>query len=76
MKGVLNPAGQPLGKVVNKLFKRFLREIFGVWEFTYPINPTSGDPLPTSRHQVASWVVQAWDRIPEELCTKAWTDCV
>ena len=20
------------------------------------------------------WVVQAWDRIPEELCAKAWTD--
>ena len=27
------------------------------------------------RHQVASWVVQAWDRITEDLWVKAWTSC-
>ena len=24
---------------------------------------------------VANWVVQAWEKVPEELCRKSWTHC-
>eukprot|EP00956_Cyclotella_meneghiniana_P025148 scaffold51757_cov42-Cyclotella_meneghiniana.AAC.21 len=24
---------------------------------------------------MASWVIQAWDQVPEEHCAKAWTAC-
>ena len=75
MKGGLTPSGQPLDKVVNKVSKSFLYEVYDVWSLTDPINPTRGAPLPHTRQKVMSWVVQAWDRINEEICTKAWTDC-
>ena len=76
MKVFLTPSGQSICKVVNKLFKIFLYEVYDVWAITSPINPTSGAPLTPTRYQVASWVVQAWNWITEELCAKAWTSCV
>ena len=75
MKCGLTPVGQPLDNFVNKLFNIFLCDFYDVWALTYPINPTTGSPLPTTRQQVASWFVQAWDRIPEELCEKYWASC-
>ena len=75
MPGGLTPVAQPLDKVVNKVFKSFLRDIYDHWSLTAPINPTTGAPLPPSRQQMASWVVQAWDKVPKELCAKAWTAC-
>ena len=75
MKGGLTPAAQPLDKVVNKVFKSFLRDIYDHWSLTAPVHPTSGAPLPPSRQQMASWVILAWDKVPEELCAKAWTAC-
>ena len=71
LKGGLNPIEQLLDKVVNKVFNRFIHEFYDVWALIDPINPTSGAPLPSTCQKVASWVVQAWDRITEELCAKS-----
>ena len=75
MKGGITPVGQPLDMVVNKVFNIFLHEVYGVWALTAPINPTTGATLPPTCQKVESLVVQAWDRIAEDLCAKAWTDC-
>ena len=75
MKGGLTPVAQPLDKVVNKVFKGYLRDIYDQWSLTAPVNATTGAPMPPSRQQMASWVVEAWEKIPEELCAKAWTAC-
>ena len=75
MKGGITPVRQPLYKVVNKVFKIFIREIYDVWALNTPINPTKGAPLPPTCQQVASWVVQAWDKINEELCIQYCTAC-
>ena len=75
MKGGLTPVAQPLDKVVNKVFKGYLRDYYDQWSLTAPINKNTGAPLPPSRQQMTNWVVQAWDKVPEELCAKAWTAC-
>ena len=75
MKGGLTPVGQPLDKVVNKVFKAFLRQLYDKYMLTAPVNPATGSPLPPTRQQTSTWVVEAWDLIPEELCAKAWTAC-
>lgn len=75
MKGGLTPVAQPLDRVVNKVFKGYLRDIYDHYALSAPVNPTSGAPVPPTRQQMASWVVQAWDQIPEELCAKAWLAC-
>ena len=75
MKGGLTPVGQPLDKVVNKVFKGYLRDIYDHWSLTAPINMETEAPVPPTRQQMASWVVEAWEKIPEELCAKAWVAC-
>ncbi len=75
MPGGLTPVAQPLDKVINKVFKGYLRDIYDQWSLTAPVNPKTGAPLPPSRQQMASWVVEAWEKIPNELCAKAWTAC-
>ena len=75
MKGGLAPSGKPLNKVVNNVFKSFHCEVYDVWALTSPINPTTVAPLPHTCQKVASWFVQAWDRITEEICTNAWNSC-
>ena len=73
--GGLTPVAQPLDKVVNKVFKGYLRDIYDHWSLTAPVNPETGAPLPPSRQQMASWVVEAWDKISIELCANAWVAC-
>ena len=38
-----------------------------------PGNPVTGHPFAPSRQLCATWVVAAWERVPEELVRKAWT---
>ena len=73
--GGLTPVNQPLDKTVNRVFKGHLRDCYDQWSLTAPINPQTGAPFPPTRQQCAQWVVTAWDKIPEELCQKAWVHC-
>ena len=75
IKGVLTPVAQPLDKLVNKVFKGYLRELYDIYALTAPVNQKTGSPYAPSRQLITSWIVQAWDRVPEELCAKAWTAC-
>ena len=75
MKGGITPVGQPLDKVVNRVFKGFLKDLYDLWLLTAPVNEKTGAPVPPSRQQCANWVVEAWDKVSEELCAKAWTAC-
>ena len=34
-----------------------------------------GNPKPPSRQLLATWVVKAWEKIPEQLVRKAWIAC-
>ena len=73
--GGLTPVNQPLDKTVNRVFKANLRDCYDQWSLTAPVNPNSGAPYPPTRQMVANWVVQAWEKVPEELCRKSWTHC-
>ena len=42
IKGGLTPVGKPLDKVVNKVFKDYIRDIYDLWALTYPINTEIG----------------------------------
>ena len=73
--GGLTPTNQPLDKTVNRVFKGHLRDLYDQWSLTCPVNPNNGAPYPPTRQLCARWVVEAWDKIPEELCRNAWTHC-
>ena len=38
-----------------------------------PVNPTTGHLFFPSHQLCATWVVSAWERVPEALVRKAWT---
>ena len=61
--------------MVNKVFKGYNREFYDTWALTATINEDTEAHLPPSRQLCASWVIDAWDNVPEELCAKAWTRC-
>ena len=67
MKGGLTPVGHTLNKVVNKVFKGYRRDIYDMWALTSPINKATGAPHPPTRQQCATWVVEAWEKVSEEL---------
>ena len=69
------PVRQPLDKVVNILFKGYICEIYDLWALTSPINTETGVPHPTTWQQCATWVVEAWEKVLEEVCVKAWSAC-
>ena len=72
--GGLTPEAQPLDKVVNKVFKGYFRDLYDEYILNAPVTE-KGNPKPPSRQLLATWVVKAWDMIPEELVRKAWTAC-
>ena len=75
IKGGLTPVGQPLDKVVNKVFKGYLRDIYDMWALNSPINKATGAPNPPTWQKCATWVIEAWGKVLEDLCAKVWTAC-
>ena len=75
MKGERTPVGQPLGKVLNKVFNGYLLDLYDIQSLTAPVNPRTGHLFPPSRQLLATWIVQAWVNITEYLCRKAWNAC-
>ena len=64
MNGGLTPVGQPLNKVVNKVFKGYLRDLYKIWSPTAPFNPHKGHQCPSSHQLLATWIVQTWGNTP------------
>ena len=63
---------QSLDKVINKVFKAYFRDLYDQYILTTPLGK-SGNPTPPSRQLLSTWVVEAWEKIPEELVNKSWT---
>ena len=57
--------------IIGKVFKGFYRDLYDDYMLTAPTNE-KGHPLIPSRQLCATWVVQAWEKVPEELICKAW----
>ena len=75
MKGVLTPVIKFCDKVMNKVFKGYLYDIYDLWALTYLINTATVAPHPPTRKKCATWVVEPWEKLLEELCAKAWPAC-
>ena len=75
MAGGTTPVYQPLGWLLNKLFKENYCDLCDQWMVTAPINLKTGHPIPISRQLWAQWAVLAWEKIPNVLVKKAWTGC-
>ena len=74
MAGGITPKAQPLDVLVNKVFKGYFRDSFQQWSLTAPTND-KGHPKAPSRQLLATWAVEAWEKVPEELVQKSWTVC-
>ena len=75
MKGGLTPVGHPLDKVVNNVLKGYIHYIYYLWELPSPINTATRAPHPPTQKKFATWVVEAWGKLSEELCAKVWSAC-
>ena len=73
MSGGLTPVGQPLDKVINKVFKGHFRDLYDHYTLTAPMN--NGSTKAPTRQLFATWVVQAWDMNPADLVRRSWTAC-
>jgi hypothetical protein len=75
MAGGITPKGQPLDKLVNKIFKGYFRDEYDSYILAAPINETTGHPKPPSRQLLAQWIVHSWEKIPEQLVKRSWEMC-
>mgnify|MGYP003899775703 CR=1 FL=1 len=69
--GGLTPEAQPLDKVINKVFKGYFRDFYDEYVLNAPVTE-KGNPKPPSRQLLATWVVKAWEKIPEQLVRNRW----
>ena len=70
ISGGLTSTVQPLDRVITKVFKGHFRDLYDLYIMTAPIGNT-GNPQAPSRQLLSTWVVKAWDLIPEELARKS-----
>ena len=76
MGGGLTPEVQPLNKTTNKVFKGYLCNLYDLYSLTAPLNSKTGAPIAPTRQLLFTWIVEAWEKFPEELVRKSWTACV
>ena len=72
MDGGITPKAQPLGVLINKVFKGLFRGLFEEWLLNAPTNPKTFHPLAPSRQLLAQWIVKAWAKVPKEPVRKLW----
>ena len=72
MGGSITPKAQPLGVLMNKVFKGFFRDLFEEWSLNSPAKPNNDHPLAPSRQLLAQWIVKAWAKFPKEPVRKSW----
>ena len=72
MAGGITPVAQPLDILVNKPFKAKYRDLYDEYMLTAPENPQTGNPIPPSRQLCSTWVLAAWEAVPEEIIYKSW----
>ena len=70
----MEPAGEPLEKVINKVFKRFSRDFYDHYMLMAQFLPYV-NPKPPTRQLLETWVVKTWDTVLEEIVRKFWTAC-
>ena len=76
MGGGLTPEGQPLDKATNKVFKGYVCNLYYLYSLTAPLNSKTGAPIAPTRQLLFTWIVEAWEKFPEQLVRKSWTACV
>lgn len=70
MAGGITPKSQPIDVIIGKIFKGFYRDDYDQYMLTAPTR--NGHPITPSRQLCATWVVNAWEKIPSEIIKKAW----
>ena len=73
MGGGITPKSQPLDLFLGKITKGYCRDLHDACMLNAPGDPVTGHPFMPSRQLCATWVVAAWERVPEDLVRKAWT---
>ena len=73
MGGGITPKSQPLDLFLGKITKGYYRDLHDTYMLNAPGNPVTGHPFTPSRQLCATWLVAAWERVPEDLVRKAWT---
>ena len=64
MKGGITPVGKSLDRMVNKVFKGYLRELYDIFALIAPVNRDTGAPSLPFPQQISTWIVKVWDQVP------------
>ena len=72
MGGGITPKAQPLDIFLGKIMKGYYRDLYDIHMINAPVHPSTGHPFVPSRQLCATWIVKAWERVPEALVKKAW----
>jgi len=69
----ITPKLQQLNLFLGKVTKGFCRDLHDAHMLNIPVNPVTGHPFVPSCQRCSTWVLAAWERVPEDLVRKAWT---
>ena len=67
LSGGTTPKAQPVDLFVGEVTKVHCRNYYDFHMLDTPVNPTTGHPLIPSHQLCTTWVVKAWDEVPETL---------
>ena len=70
MAGGVTPKAQPLDFFPTKVMKGYCIDFYDIHMLTAPTNSRIWHPLMPSRQLFETWVVDAWDKVPESLTKK------